>query len=73
MDITKFAEMAKQRGYVEWSQAHALKELAETWIEYQELQEEIHASQYPVAAPATEAKVAELRMKIKQLEADLNA
>lgn len=73
MDITKFAEQAKQRGYVEWSEAQTLKELAETWIEFQDLQEEIHASQYPGAAPATEAKVAELRLKMKQLEADLNA
>lgn len=73
MDSTRFADRAKQRGYVEWSEAQTLKELAETWIEYQDLQEEIHTSQYPVAAPATESKVAELRLKLKQPEADLNA
>ena len=73
MDITKFAERAKQRGYVEAAEAEWLKGLAEAWIEFQELQEEIHASQYPVAAPTTEAKVAELRQKMQQLEDDLNA
>ena len=72
MDITKFAARAKQRGYVEATEAEWLKDLAETWVEFQAFQYEIHTSQYPVAAPATEAKVAELLEKMQQLEDDLN-
>lgn len=72
MDITKFAEQAKQRGYIEWSEALSLKELAEVWIEYQELREEMSTSQYPLTDTASEARLAELRVKMRELEAQLN-